>query len=150
MPITLRQAASQNARWERGRLQLVRKHVLGLLMLGLRRRSWLQIDAAAEQLIPPLSVPFALSAVAVVGAWFLGSVTLAVVAAACLSGYVLYLLAALALVRAPLRIYLTLGMAPAYVVWKVGLYVRSLVSAHNTVWVRTARTAVGTFGTTRS
>jgi cellulose synthase/poly-beta-1,6-N-acetylglucosamine synthase-like glycosyltransferase len=147
MPVTLRQAASQNARWERGRLQLIRQHVLNLLLQGIRRLSWLQIDAAAEQLIPPLSVPFALSAVAVVGAWLVGSLALGVIAAACLIGYVLYLLAALALVRAPLRIYLTLGMAPVYVVWKVGLYVRSLSSTGNTAWVRTtraARTAVGT------
>jgi cellulose synthase/poly-beta-1,6-N-acetylglucosamine synthase-like glycosyltransferase len=143
MPVTLRQASSQNARWERGRLQLIRQHVPRLLWLGVRRRSWIQVDAAAEQLIPPLSVPFALSAVAVVGAWLLGSAGLAGAAAVCLGGYVLYLLAALALVRAPLRIYLTLGVAPAYVVWKVGLYVRSLFSTRNTAWVRTARTAAG-------
>lgn len=141
MPVTLRQAASQNARWEQGRLQLIRQHVPRLLWLGVRRGSWVQVDAAAEQLIPPLSVPFALSAVAVGGAWLSGNLGLAVVAASCLVGYVLYLLAALALVRAPLRIYLTLGVAPAYVVWKVGLYVRSLVSPGDTAWIRTARTA---------
>src|SRR5579859_1080702 len=49
MPVTLQQAASQNARWERGRLQLIRQHVPRLLWRGVRRRSWLQVDAAAEQ-----------------------------------------------------------------------------------------------------
>jgi cellulose synthase/poly-beta-1,6-N-acetylglucosamine synthase-like glycosyltransferase len=142
MPVTFRQAASQNARWERGRLQLIRQHVPRLLWLGVQARSWVLIDAAAEQLIPPLSVPFALSAVAGVGAYLLGNLGLTVIAAACLGGYVLYLLAALALVRAPLRIYLTLGVAPAYVLWKVGLYARSLLSPRDTAWVRTARTAV--------
>lgn len=141
MPVTLGQAASQNARWERGRLQLIRQHVPRLLWLGMRRRSWVQVDAAAEQLIPPLSVPFALSAVVVGGAWVVGNPVLTVIAASCLVGYVLYLLAALVLVRAPLRIYFTLGVAPAYVVWKVGLYARSLVSSGETAWIRTERTA---------
>ncbi|HLZ31283.1 MAG TPA: glycosyltransferase family 2 protein [Chloroflexota bacterium] len=141
MPVTLRQAASQNARWETGRLQLIRRHVPRLLWLGMRGRSWVQLDAAAEQLIPPLSVPFALSAVAVGGALLVGNLGLAAIAAACVIGYVLYLLVALALVQAPFSIYLTLGMAPAYVVWKVALYARSLLSPRATAWVRTARTA---------
>src|SRR5260370_38965376 len=62
MPVSLQQAASQNLRWERGRLELVRQHVPRLLLSGLRRRSLVQLDAAAEQLIPPLSVPFGLCA----------------------------------------------------------------------------------------
>ena len=64
---------------------------------------------------------------------------MAIVSMACLGGYMVYLVAALALVRAPLRIYVTLGIAPVYIAWKVGLYVRSLVSARSTAWVRTAR-----------
>ncbi len=140
MPVSLRQAASQNARWERGRLQLIRSHVPRLLWAGVSQRSWMQMDAAAEQLIPPLSVPFALSALVVCGAWLLGNVGLAVVGGACLVGFGLYLLAALALVRAPLRIYLTLGVAPVYVVWKVWLYARTLLSPRDTAWVRTTRT----------
>src|SRR5436190_682638 len=63
MPVTLAQAASQNQRWERGRLQLLRSHVPALLLDGVRMRSWLRVDAAVEQLMPPLSVPFALSGV---------------------------------------------------------------------------------------
>src|SRR5947209_5415876 len=59
MPVTLAQAVSQNERWERGRLLLARKQVAALLLDGCRRRSALRIDAALEQVIPPLSVPFA-------------------------------------------------------------------------------------------
>jgi 1,2-diacylglycerol 3-beta-glucosyltransferase len=140
MPVTLQQASSQNARWERGRLQLMRQHVPRLLWDGLRHRSWLQIDAAAEQLIPPLSVPFAIGASTSGVGLLLGSVALAAIAAACLVGYVVYLVAALALVRAPLRVYLTLGVAPVYIAWKVGVYARSLLGERSTAWVRTART----------
>jgi 1,2-diacylglycerol 3-beta-glucosyltransferase len=141
MPITLEQASSQNSRWERGRLQLIRENVPGLLLAGLRRRSWVQIDAAAEQLIPPLSVPFAscvglLLITAVLGQW-----SLAAVAVACLIGYGLYLAVALALVGAPMRVYLMLCTAPVYIAWKVSLYGRSFVGGRTSPWVRTPRTA---------
>ncbi len=139
MPVTLRQAQSQNERWERGRLQLVKRHVPKLIWHGVRQRRWLQIDAAIEQLTPPLSVPVAIALVATPAAYHLDSPVLAAVAAACLAGYGLYLFAALVLVRAPLRIYLSLISAPAYIGWKLGLYGQSLLSPQSTAWVRTAR-----------
>jgi cellulose synthase/poly-beta-1,6-N-acetylglucosamine synthase-like glycosyltransferase len=139
MPITLQQSATQNSRWERGRLQLIRLHVPRLLLEGLRDRNLLQIDAALEQLIPPLSVPFALGAISIPASWLTGAPLLTLTALACLVGYAVYLVAALALVSAPLRIYLTLGMAPLYIVWKVGLYARSMVGGRSNAWVRTAR-----------
>ncbi len=139
MPVSLRQAASQNSRWERGRLELIRLHVPRLLLSGLRQRSLLQLDAALEQLIPPLSVPFALGALSVPSGLALGNPYLAAAALACLVGYAAYLVAALALVRAPWRIYATLAIAPVYITWKVGLYARSMLGARSTAWVRTAR-----------
>ena len=139
MPVSLQQAASQNSRWERGRLELIREHVPRLLLNGLRQRSLLQIDAALEQLIPPLSVPFALGTVSFPAALALGNVYLAVVALTCLIGYAAYLIAALTLVRAPWQIYATLAMAPVYIAWKVGLYARSMLGSRSTAWVRTAR-----------
>jgi cellulose synthase/poly-beta-1,6-N-acetylglucosamine synthase-like glycosyltransferase len=139
MPLTLQQSASQNSRWERGRLQLIRQHVPRLVLSGIRRRSWLPMDAAIEQLIPPLSVPFALGAISIPAAWLVGAPLVAGLALGCLIGYALYLVAALALVKAPLRIYVTLGMAPVYIAWKVGLYARSLLGGRSGAWVRTAR-----------
>ncbi len=139
MPVTLQQSASQNSRWEQGRLQLIRQHVPRLLLQGFRHGSWLQVDAAMEQLIPPLSVPFALGAISMPAAWLAGAPLIAGVALACLVGYAVYLVAALALVGAPLRIYVTLGMAPVYIAWKVGLYARSLLGNRSGAWVRTAR-----------
>jgi cellulose synthase/poly-beta-1,6-N-acetylglucosamine synthase-like glycosyltransferase len=139
MPVTLRQSASQNSRWEQGRLQLIRRHVPHLVRNGIERRSWLQLDAAAEQLIPPLSVPFAVGAVSIPAALLLDSPGLAIASVACLVGYAVYLAIALALVGAPRRIYVTLLVAPVYIAWKVGLYARSLLGSRSTAWVRTAR-----------
>jgi cellulose synthase/poly-beta-1,6-N-acetylglucosamine synthase-like glycosyltransferase len=140
MPVTLKQATSQNDRWERGRLELARQRVPRLVWDGLRRRSWLQVDAAVEQLIPPMSVPFALAVLVIPIAVLLGASWLAVAAALCLSLYAGHLVAALVLVRAPAGIYLALGTAPIYIVWKVGLYARALLGERKTTWVRTART----------
>jgi cellulose synthase/poly-beta-1,6-N-acetylglucosamine synthase-like glycosyltransferase len=140
MPVTFKQATSQNARWERGRLQLLKSRVPRLLWNGIRHRRWLLVDAAVEQLIPPLSVPFAVSLAAMVMAFAIGNPGLALLAAGSLCGYVIYLLVGLVLVRAPLQIYVSLIVAPVYVGWKLGLYLQSMLSARTTPWVRTART----------
>ena len=50
-----------------------------------------------------------------------------------------YLVTALALVRAPWRIYAALAMAPVYIAWKLSVYARSIVGNRSTTWVRTAR-----------
>jgi 1,2-diacylglycerol 3-beta-glucosyltransferase len=56
MPTTLRGAQTQNVRWERGRLEQVRRYVPQVMAAALARRSYLLFDAAVEQLIPPFSV----------------------------------------------------------------------------------------------
>lgn len=139
MPVTLAQAASQNDRWEQGRLQMLRRHVPGLLADGIRRRSFLRLDAAIEQLIPPLSVPVALAALCLAAGMVLRRPLPAVLAALGLGLQVLHLLAALAAVRAPASAYLALSYAPVYVLWKVGLYGRALLGRGQRPWVRTAR-----------
>ena len=139
MPVTLQQARTQNARWERGRLQLLRSHVPRLLLDGVRQRSLLRIDAAIEQLIPPLSVPVLLSGLCLVVSLACGLGTAAALAGLSLVLLVGYLTAGLLLVRAPWRAYLALGSAPLYIAWKVGLYGQSLVSARAGAWIRTAR-----------
>ena len=141
MPATLGQAASQNARWERGRLDLVRRHVPGLLAQGVATRSALRLDAAVEQLIPPLSLPVVAGCLCLAAGVLLGQPWLAVAAALGLAGQVGHLLAGLALVGAPARTYLALAYAPAYVLWKAWIYVRALAAGGTAPWVRTARTA---------
>jgi hypothetical protein len=59
MPTTSADAASQNLRWEAGRIAVLRREVPGMLLQGLRRRDAIIVDAAIEQIIPPLSVAFA-------------------------------------------------------------------------------------------
>jgi len=144
MPITLAQARSQNDRWERGRLHLLRSRVPRLLLRGFKHRSFLCLDAAVEQVIPPLSVPFAVAGMCFAASVVSGAETLAVIAAVSLAGQIVYLLCALWLVRAPARVYSALLYAPVYITWKLGLYARALISSKRVPWVRTARNGVQT------
>ena len=141
MPVTLAQAASQNERWERGRLQLLRERVAGLLIQAIRRRSLMQLDAAIEQLIPPLSVPFVVGGACLVTAVLLQDIGIAALSGLSVLGYLVHLLAGLILVRAPRGAFFALAYAPVYVSWKVSLYVRALVTARTTRWIRTVRAA---------
>jgi 1,2-diacylglycerol 3-beta-glucosyltransferase len=140
MPVTLEQASSQNQRWERGRMQLVRMHVPGLLGTALRRRSLIALDAAIEQLIPPLSVPLALGVVCLAGGVALNLSLPIGFGVFSLVGQVAYLLAGAALVKAPLSAYRALAYAPVYLGWKLALYASALVMPRSQAWVRTART----------
>jgi cellulose synthase/poly-beta-1,6-N-acetylglucosamine synthase-like glycosyltransferase len=139
MPVTLAQARSQNARWEQGRLQLVRSHVPRLLADGIRERSFLKLDAAIEQLMPPLSVPVALGGACLLVSEALGSELAALLAAFSLLGHLAYLAAGLAMVGASWRAYVALSSAPVYIAWKVGLYAQALLTTRASAWIRTAR-----------
>jgi cellulose synthase/poly-beta-1,6-N-acetylglucosamine synthase-like glycosyltransferase len=141
MPVTLAQARSQNERWERGRIQLLRAYVPALLLDGLRSLNLVKIDAAIEQLLPPLSVPVALGGFACVAGLALGSPLVAVVAGLSVVAQLLYLAAGLALVGAPMTAYVALTSAPIYVAWKFGLYAQALVSNRAGAWIRTSRVA---------
>lgn len=141
MPVTFAQATSQNERWERGRLEMLRGRGLRLLLDGLRRRDPVRVDAAVEQLIPPLSVPVVLA-----GASFGAGLLLRARLATLLAGFSLfgqlgYVLAGLVLAGAPPKVYRSLAYAPPYIAWKLGLYARSLCARGASRWIRTARTA---------
>jgi cellulose synthase/poly-beta-1,6-N-acetylglucosamine synthase-like glycosyltransferase len=140
MPVSFEQARSQNQRWEQGRVYLVKRWVPALILDGIRKRSFLRLDAAIEQLIPPLSVPFVASLLCAMAAIVLGAYAAATLALVALAGQVAYLLAGLWLVHAPARAYLALSTAPSYVAWKLLLYGQALI-ARQTRWVRTARMA---------
>jgi cellulose synthase/poly-beta-1,6-N-acetylglucosamine synthase-like glycosyltransferase len=139
MPASLRQAGSQNRRWEAGRLATIRTMALPLFWAGLRRRSLVQMDAAFEQFVPPISVPATLLAVCLIAALFLHAGFLAAFSAAMLAVLGIHVLAALALARVPPRVYGSLCLAPIYISWKFILYARVLLSADRSEWIRTSR-----------
>ncbi len=139
MPDSLRASQTQNERWERGRMEMIRTYVPGLIGEGLRRGKFLLLDAAIEQLIPPFSVVAGLSILALIGALALWNPLAIALAAAIITGQAIYIFTGLALAHAPRTVYQALLFAPAFVAWKIWLYVRLLLGIKPKGWVRTTR-----------
>ena len=139
MPTTLRQARSQNLRWERGRLQMLRAFGPRLLHRAIERRDPACLDAVAEQLVPPLSVLTGITALTFIGSLVARDRAARRLATATLLGQLGYVATGLRLARATPRAYAALAMAPCYMLWKIGLYAVALASTQRTTWIRTAR-----------
>lgn len=139
MPDAADAARSQNLRWEAGRLQAMKRDVGPMLLEGLLHRRPMVVDAAVEQVIPPLSVAVS----GAVACAMLGAVanSPAIVATASFAavGFATHFVLGLVAVRAPARVYRALLGAPAYVVWKLALYVRAAGAPPSQPWVRTRR-----------
>jgi 1,2-diacylglycerol 3-beta-glucosyltransferase len=139
MPVAADAARSQNLRWEAGRLQAVKRDVGPMLLAGLLHRRPMVVDAAVEQIIPPLSVAVS----GAIACAMLGAVanSPAIVATASFAavGFTTHFVLGLVAVHAPARVYRALLGAPAYVVWKLALYLRAVASPSSQPWVRTRR-----------
>lgn len=139
MPTSLRLARSQNLRWERGRLHMLRSFGPRLLAHGMRTRNPVLLDAVAEHLIPPLSVLTGAGAVSFALTCLLRARAARRLALAVLCGQVCYVAIGLRLARATPRAYLALLWAPLYVIWKMRIYVHSAFGRRDGDWVRTPR-----------
>jgi 1,2-diacylglycerol 3-beta-glucosyltransferase len=141
MPADLDTATSQNERWERGRLELLRRFAGPLLARGPRRAA--RVDAAADLAVPPFSVLAALTVASAAGGVLVGRhrSRWAWAGAACAVTQAGYLWSGLAMTHAPREVYRSLLHAPGLVLWKVRLWLRVLVRPGSVSWVRTIRNA---------
>jgi 1,2-diacylglycerol 3-beta-glucosyltransferase len=142
MVTTERASRSQRRRWEEGRRRLARAVIPRLVIAGVRERSLLRLDLAADLLVPPLSIVCItafLGFVASAAAWGRGDVSWqpAAVWGACLLMLVSYVARGVLLSGAGLRGFVDLAGAPAYVAWKLALSLRGQPKDGD--WVRTAR-----------
>ena len=147
MPATTEGSRTQHERWERGRVELTRRFVPGLLrrsVVGGPAGRVAYLDAALDQAVPPFSI-----LVAATTAWA-SLETLAVatrrhrprhlaVSLAVAGAQTAFVFSALRMVGAPRSVYRSLAQAPRMVVWKVVLWLRVLLGGEGTAWVRTAR-----------
>ena len=136
MPSTGVAAATQRARWEGGRLQMLRHHGTGLGERILRGQ-WRFLDPLADMLLPPLAYQ-----VALILAGILVGASIETVAS---GGLLLLLIAAHVIVAVPIsglpwrRLWL-LTRVPGYLAWKLfhlGAVLRA--ARPDAPWVRTAR-----------
>lgn len=139
MPNSLAGSQTQNARWERGRQEMLRRYMPQLVYLGIKHKSFLLLDAAIEQLIPPFSVLAAISFLSYVLAFALQSTVGLWVAFALILGQSIYICAGLVISNAPRRVYQSLLYAPVFILWKSLLYLRVMIGYNERSWIRTAR-----------
>ncbi len=139
MPSSLRAAQTQNERWERGRIEMIRHFVPQLLRTALRRRSFLLFDAAVEQLIPPFAVLSALTLLTLALALLADHQLALGLGLFALTAQIVYVVTGLILTRAPGTVYRALLFTPIFLVWKIWLYVRILLGLKPGRWIRTAR-----------
>lgn len=136
---------SQRRRWEGGRIALMKQYGLPLLIDGLKKRSLLLIDMAADVLVPPLTW---MAAPAILG--FIAATVVSAVEGVfafsdevfALSCFILsvYVLRGWWLSGVGLRGLLDLAYAPIYMAWKVRLMF-SRPEEKKGEWVRTTREA---------
>jgi len=151
MPTTIEASQTQHQRWERGRLDMVRRFATPLARRSLRGGGAGRVayaDAVADQLVPPFSLLVAGSVALAAGAtvrallWPGASSRRGlVVSGGLLAAQTAYVVSALRMTDAPPAVYRSLLSAPRMVLWKVGLWSRVLTRPDEVTWVRTARNA---------
>jgi cellulose synthase/poly-beta-1,6-N-acetylglucosamine synthase-like glycosyltransferase len=141
-----RAATTQRLRWEGGRFFVLRKYGLKLLGAGVTRRDLSLVEAALDLAVPPLALTAMLATsglavtalaagVGVVSWWCAVTWGAAVLAVFALVGV------GLPAAEAPREDYMALLHAPAYLVWKLGVYARLARGFDSGRWERTARPA---------
>ncbi len=141
VPTTHRESSSQQERWEKGKLELIRAWSGRLLASGLRRRDPQRLHAGLEALVPPHSL-LALGNLAGTGAGLaLRSRRLLALSLFSTVAQATFVLGGLRLVGAPAHVYRALLSAPALIVAKLGIYARLASGRGPSGWVRTSRQA---------
>jgi GT2 family glycosyltransferase len=139
VPTSMRASSEQQARWERGRLQLIRTWSPRLLAAGLARRDIVRVHAGLECLLPPQSLLAAGNVGSLLAGLLLGYRRLLALSVLSLAAQITFVLAGLRLVRAPANVYRALLLAPLLIISKLGLYARFLLGRGPTAWTRTER-----------
>jgi hypothetical protein len=149
VPTSLKKGAEQQARWEQGKLQLIRRWSARLLLGGLARRDVVRVHAGLEYLVPPQSLIAAGSVGSVLAGLLLRSRHLTSLSLVTLIAQGVFVLGGLRVVRAPIHVYRALLFAPLLIAGKVALYAKLLIGRGPTSWVRTEREPVAATGPVR-
>jgi hypothetical protein len=139
VPTSLRASSEQQARWERGRLELIRRWSPRLLAAGLAKHDVVRLHAGLECLLPPQSLIAIGNLASAVAGFLLGSRRLLALSSLGLGAQLAFVLGGLRLVRAPAHVYRALLFAPMLIASKLALYARFLSGRGPDSWVRTER-----------
>lgn len=138
MPSSLKASKTQNERWEKGRLSVVKQFVPRFYAKGIAKRSAIMIDAAIEQTIPPLSVVGLAGVVLLVASVFTSNWMAIGASASILVLIAFHGIVGLLAARPPAKVFLSIAYVPWYALWKASLYARAMKPGKQK-WVRTER-----------
>jgi 1,2-diacylglycerol 3-beta-glucosyltransferase len=145
MPQNVGNAESQRARWEAGRLPLIRRYAGRLLIAAFNQLSFRQLDGFVDLVTPPL-VNLLVSVLLflclslllwMAGIAEAGQYVIAWLALIALAG--IHVMVGLRAAGANIHLYKSLVYIPRYALWKIGLYAKLLRRGHTKTWVRTTR-----------
>lgn len=140
----LRHASSQRLRWSSGRFQVARKYGFDILKKGLKERNYIIVDASFPLILPNLSLMVNMTIAALIVAimtHFLYPVSWLVswiIILALLE--VVYFFGGVYLVKmSNWKLFLTLGFAPIFLLWKGFIDVKGLFGKKIEKWGRSKR-----------
>jgi len=140
MPTTAGMAASQRARWEGGRLRMMREQVPRLIRGVLQGRLRF-LEPLAELSLLPLAFHTGLIVACTLLGVAAGSMAAFAAGFASLAVVVLHVLIAVRVARLPASRLLALALVPGYLFWKLkNLRLTAAASRTRSAWVRTSRT----------
>jgi len=136
-------ASVQRRRWEGGRLQMATRFGVPVLLRGLRAGDRVLVDLGLDLLVPPFAylgaAAAAGTAASLLASWLAGHLLWPVWPwVASLAALILYVVRGWWLSGTGIRGLMGLAAAPAYLMWKLGLMLRSRKGASQ-AWVRTPR-----------
>ena len=145
MPQQTENAQSQRARWEGGRVSLIRKYSLLLLKAAWKSRSYMYFDTLVD-----LITPSVVNMIAIVGVMVVLNILILFTGIGSTYGYSIYwsvvgmcglfhLIIGLYIARADRSLYRALLNVPRYFLWKIGLYLHIFKGKNQNEWIRTTR-----------
>ncbi len=148
MPTDARNAESQRARWESGRVPVIRRYAWPLLAAAIRNRSFRLLDAWIDLLTPPFITVmiWVFSMILLNGVlWAVGVLQsplfLFLWGLTALMGTI-HALLGFAAAGALREILSLLRYVPRYALWKIRLYLRLATTGDTSQWIRTSREAI--------
>ncbi len=138
-------AESQRARWEGGRLPLIRQFALPLLAAALRRRSLMVLDVLVDLVTPALvnlMVVALIGFMVAIAQWWFGDRSMRIVAllwGVVVAFGVLHAAVGLRAAKSDTTLMSLAGIVPRYALWKIRLYGKLILRGDTGEWKRTAR-----------
>jgi cellulose synthase/poly-beta-1,6-N-acetylglucosamine synthase-like glycosyltransferase len=148
MPSNPVNAQSQRARWEGGRLPLLRKFVPHLLKEAVKQRRLSLIDALIDLVIPALVNILVVALLMAIVTLLLGALGFSGIYWFSLGWILVFLIGISHLIvgiaaSGDADLWRLLKHVPRYVIWKLALYLKLVSKGRITEWVRTTREPEG-------